>query len=110
MRRAGNTEEAEHVRHAEARRHGLGLVIGRVADSGPGIEQRHIPRLTERFYRVDNSRSRETGGTGLGLAIVKHVLTRHQATLEIESEPGAGSTFSALFPARRIKSVAKAAT
>ena len=81
-----------------------------VADSGPGIEPRHIPRLTERFYRVDHSRSRETGGTGLGLAIVKHVLTRHQATLEIESEPGKGSTFSAVFPARRIKSAAETAT
>jgi two-component system phosphate regulon sensor histidine kinase PhoR len=73
-----------------------------VDDSGPGIEARHIPRLTERFYRVDHSRSRETGGTGLGLAIVKHVLTRHQATLEIESEPGKGSCFSAVFPARRV--------
>jgi len=80
-----------------------------VADSGPGIEPRHIPRLTERFYRVDHSRSRETGGTGLGLAIVKHVLTRHQATLEIESEPGKGSCFSAVFPARRVKSPAEAA-
>jgi two-component system phosphate regulon sensor histidine kinase PhoR len=80
-----------------------------VADSGPGIEPRHIPRLTERFYRVDQSRSRETGGTGLGLAIVKHVLTRHQAMLEIDSEPGAGSTFSAVFPARRIKFPADAA-
>ena len=81
-----------------------------VSDSGPGIEPRHLPRLTERFYRVDHSRSRETGGTGLGLAIVKHVLTRHQATLEIESEPGKGSTFSAVFPARRIESAAAAAT
>jgi two-component system phosphate regulon sensor histidine kinase PhoR len=80
-----------------------------VADSGPGIEPRHIPRLTERFYRVDHSRSRETGGTGLGLAIVKHVLTRHQSTLEIESEPGKGSCFSAVFPARRVKSAADAA-
>jgi two-component system phosphate regulon sensor histidine kinase PhoR len=80
-----------------------------VADSGLGIEPRHIPRLTERFYRVDHSRSRETGGTGLGLAIVKHVLTRHQATLEIESEPGRGSCFSAVFPARRVKSAADAA-
>jgi len=80
-----------------------------VADSGPGIEPRHLPRLTERFYRVDRSRSRETGGTGLGLAIVKHVLTRHQAVLEIDSEPGAGSTFSAVFPARRVKSAADAA-
>jgi two-component system, OmpR family, phosphate regulon sensor histidine kinase PhoR len=77
-----------------------------VSDTGPGIEPRHIPRLTERFYRVDHSRSRETGGTGLGLAIVKHVLTRHQATLEIESEPGEGSRFSAVFPARRLKSAA----
>jgi two-component system phosphate regulon sensor histidine kinase PhoR len=74
-----------------------------VGDTGPGIEPRHIPRLTERFYRVDHSRSRETGGTGLGLAIVKHILTRHQATLEIESEPGKGSCFSAVFPARRVK-------
>lgn len=80
-----------------------------VSDSGPGIEPRHIPRLTERFYRVDQSRSRETGGTGLGLAIVKHVLTRHQAVLEIESEPGKGSRFAAVFPARRVRTAAEAA-
>ncbi len=80
-----------------------------VSDNGPGIEPRHIPRLTERFYRVDHSRSRETGGTGLGLAIVKHVLTRHQATLEIESELGKGSRFSAVFPARRVRPAADAA-
>jgi two-component system phosphate regulon sensor histidine kinase PhoR len=73
-----------------------------VQDSGIGIEPQHIPRLTERFYRVDRSRSRETGGTGLGLAIAKHALTRHQARLEIESTPGKGSTFSACFPARRL--------
>ena len=73
-----------------------------VADSGPGFESRHIPRLTERFYRVDNSRSRDTGGTGLGLAIVKHVLSRHQGQLEIESEPGKGSRFAAVLPARRV--------
>ena len=73
-----------------------------VSDTGPGIEARHIPRLTERFYRVDQSRSRETGGTGLGLAIVKHVLTRHQATLDVESEPGKGSCFSVVFPAQRV--------
>jgi len=72
-----------------------------VADSGPGIAPEHIPRLTERFYRVDRSRSRETGGTGLGLAIVKHALARHQGTLEIESRPGAGSRFTARFPAQR---------
>lgn len=73
-----------------------------VQDTGIGIEPQHIPRLTERFYRVDRSRSRETGGTGLGLAIAKHALTRHQARLEIESIPGKGSTFSACFPARRL--------
>lgn len=73
-----------------------------VQDSGIGIETKHLPRLTERFYRVDRSRSRETGGTGLGLAIVKHVLSRHQAQLEIVSEPGKGSRFSARFPADRL--------
>lgn len=73
-----------------------------VADSGIGIEAQHLPRLTERFYRVDRGRSRETGGTGLGLAIVKHVLERHQGRLEIRSEPGRGSTFSAVFPLRRV--------
>ena len=72
-----------------------------VRDSGIGIEPQHIPRLTERFYRVDRSRSRSTGGTGLGLSIVKHVLSRHQAHLEIDSEPGQGSTFRAVFPAAR---------
>jgi two-component system phosphate regulon sensor histidine kinase PhoR len=74
-----------------------------VTDTGEGIASEHIPRLTERFYRVDRSRSRETGGTGLGLAIVKHVLTRHGARLEIQSAPGKGSTFSAVFPAQRIQ-------
>ena len=73
-----------------------------VADTGIGIDAKHIHRLTERFYRVDRGRSRESGGTGLGLAIVKHVLERHQATLGIESRPGAGSTFRATFPARRL--------
>ncbi len=74
-----------------------------IEDTGIGLEARHIPRLTERFYRVDTSRSRDTGGTGLGLAIVKHILTRHQGRLEIDSEIGRGSTFSAVFPARRVK-------
>jgi two-component system phosphate regulon sensor histidine kinase PhoR len=73
-----------------------------VEDTGIGVEPRHIPRLTERFYRVDQGRSRDTGGTGLGLAIVKHALTRHQASLEVESEPGKGSVFRAVFPAQRI--------
>jgi two-component system phosphate regulon sensor histidine kinase PhoR len=61
-----------------------------------------VPRLTERFYRVDRGRSRESGGTGLGLAIVKHVLERHQARLVIESQPGRGSTFRVIFPAARV--------
>jgi two-component system phosphate regulon sensor histidine kinase PhoR len=73
-----------------------------VEDTGIGVESRHIPRLTERFYRVDHGRSRETGGTGLGLAIVKHVLTRHQASLEVESRLGEGSTFRAVFPPERL--------
>ena len=73
-----------------------------VKDDGIGIAPEHIPRLTERFYRVDRGRSRETGGTGLGLAIVKHVLSRHQGDLLIESEPATGSTFTACFPARRL--------
>jgi two-component system phosphate regulon sensor histidine kinase PhoR len=72
-----------------------------VQDSGIGIAAQHIPRLTERFYRVDRSRSRETGGTGLGLAIVKHIAMRHQARLEVTSEEGKGSTFTLVFPARR---------
>ncbi|MBX3640131.1 MAG: phosphate regulon sensor histidine kinase PhoR [Nitrosomonas sp.] len=73
-----------------------------VRDTGVGIEPQHIPRLTERFYRVDNSRSRETGGTGLGLAIVKHVLNRHQARLKITSEVGKGSEFCIQFPGKRL--------
>jgi two-component system phosphate regulon sensor histidine kinase PhoR len=73
-----------------------------VGDTGIGIESQHLPRLTERFYRVDRGRSREAGGTGLGLAIVKHVLERHQAKLEITSKAGLGSTFSVVFPPRRI--------
>ena len=73
-----------------------------VADTGIGIEARHIPRLTERFYRVDSGRSRESGGTGLGLAIVKHALTRHQAVLEVTSELGRGSEFRAVFSEGRI--------
>ncbi len=74
-----------------------------VSDTGIGIPAQHLPRLTERFYRVDRGRSRETGGTGLGLAIVKHVLTRHQAQLEITSTVGVGSRFMARFPAERVR-------
>ncbi|MCR4304149.1 MAG: phosphate regulon sensor histidine kinase PhoR [Gallionella sp.] len=78
-----------------------GQPVFSVQDSGIGIAPEHIPRLTERFYRVDRSRSRETGGTGLGLAIVKHIAIRHQAKLEISSEEGKGSTFALVFPVRR---------
>jgi two-component system phosphate regulon sensor histidine kinase PhoR len=73
-----------------------------VADTGPGIASEHLSRLTERFYRVDRSRSRDTGGTGLGLAIVKHIANRHQAQLIINSTPGQGSTFTLRFPKERI--------
>ncbi len=71
-----------------------------VTDTGIGIAPEHIPRLTERFYRVDSGRSRDTGGSGLGLAIVKHVLQRHGAQLSIESEEGRGSSFTCHFPSR----------
>ena len=73
-----------------------------VTDTGPGIASEHLARLTERFYRVDRSRSRDTGGTGLGLAIVKHIASRHQAQLLIESMPGKGSTFTLRFPKERL--------
>ncbi|MCU0971471.1 MAG: phosphate regulon sensor histidine kinase PhoR [Gammaproteobacteria bacterium] len=74
-----------------------------VQDTGEGIPAEHLPRLTERFYRVDVARSRRRGGTGLGLAIVKHVLQNHQARLEIESEVGRGSTFRCVFPPGRLE-------
>lgn len=95
------TPEGGEIALAWRERSGEGVFA--VTDTGEGIAAEHIPRLTERFYRVDRSRSRETGGTGLGLAIVKHVLTRHGARLEIQSTPGKGSTFSAVFPASRLQ-------
>jgi two-component system phosphate regulon sensor histidine kinase PhoR len=70
-----------------------------VADDGPGIARQHLPRLTERFYRVDRGRSRNAGGTGLGLAIVKHIVNRHRGHLSIESEEGVGATFRVWLPA-----------
>ncbi|MNQ90308.1 Phosphate regulon sensor protein PhoR [compost metagenome] len=73
-----------------------------VQDTGIGIPARHLPRLTERFYRVDRGRSRAVGGTGLGLAITKHIAMRHDAELLITSEPGKGSVFSLRFPPDRI--------
>jgi two-component system phosphate regulon sensor histidine kinase PhoR len=79
-----------------------GVPVFSVEDSGVGIDAHHLPRLTERFYRVDTGRSRASGGTGLGLAIVKHVLLRHEGQLEIESEVERGSVFRCHFPAGRI--------
>jgi len=81
---------------------GDGGVVLSVRDSGYGIPEAHLPRITERFYRVSNSRSRESGGTGLGLSIVKHVLNLHQARLEVESEVGRGSTFACHFGPQRV--------
>ncbi len=78
----------------------------KVRDTGPGIAKEHLPRLSERFYRVDGSRSRETGGTGLGLSIVKHVMQRHGGSLEIHSELGTGSEFSLIVPAVRVRAIA----
>ena len=80
-----------------------GRALIAVSDTGPGIAREHLPRLTERFYRVDGSRSRDTGGTGLGLSIVKHVVQRHGGSLEIDSEPGKGSRFRLLLPAGRVR-------
>jgi two-component system phosphate regulon sensor histidine kinase PhoR len=80
-----------------------------VSDTGPGIAREHLPRLTERFYRVDGSRSRDTGGTGLGLSIVKHVVQRHGGELDIQSEVGKGSCFRLVFPAPRVRTAASEA-
>ncbi len=75
-------------------------VLLSIVDDGPGIPRQHVPRLTERFYRVDTGRSRKAGGTGLGLAIVKHIVSRHRGVLAMESEEGKGSTFSVWLPAQ----------
>jgi two-component system phosphate regulon sensor histidine kinase PhoR len=77
----------------------LPLVYGKIRDFGVGIAEEHLPRLTERFYRVNVTQSRESGGTGLGLAIVKHILNRHKGRLGVESKPGKGSTFTVYLPA-----------
>ena len=74
-----------------------------VTDTGIGIAREHLSRLVERFYRVDGSRSRDTGGTGLGLSIVKHVVQRHGGEIDIQSEPSQGSTFKLIFPAARVR-------
>jgi len=86
-----------HVRVSLAAKDGMVSVA--VRDEGEGIPREAIPRLTERFYRVDVKRSREKGGTGLGLAIVKHIVNRHNGRLQIESEAGVGSTFTVILPA-----------
>jgi two-component system phosphate regulon sensor histidine kinase PhoR len=75
-----------------------GMVFASVSDAGEGIAREAIPRLTERFYRVDVPRTRERAGTGLGLAIVKHIINRHRGRLHVESTPGTGSTFTVLLP------------
>ena len=85
-----------------------GAGVFTVTDDGPGIAPEHLPRITERFYRVDRSRSRETGGTGLGLSIVKHVVQRHQGELIIHSQPGQGSSFCIQFPAGRVRTAPSA--
>ena len=82
-----------------------GAAVLEVEDTGIGVDEHHLPRLTERFYRVDKARSREVGGTGLGLAIVKHVLMRHDATLEVRSQLDVGSTFICRFPASRLEAI-----
>jgi two-component system phosphate regulon sensor histidine kinase PhoR len=74
-------------------------IVATVQDHGPGIRREHLPRLTERFYRVDPARSRESGGTGLGLAIVKHIVERHRGALEIKSTLGVGTSVTVRFPA-----------
>ena len=96
---AEGTVSVEVRRVAEAEAAGWragkdGAVVVSVADRGAGIPREHLPRLTERFYRVDKARSRELGGTGLGLAIVKHIVNRHRGALTIDSTPGEGSTFT----------------
>jgi two-component system phosphate regulon sensor histidine kinase PhoR len=79
-----------------------------VADHGPGIAREHLPRLTERFFRVEPARSRQLGGTGLGLAIVKHILRRHRGHLALDSEPGLGTTASVYLPVSTAPSASQA--
>jgi two-component system phosphate regulon sensor histidine kinase PhoR len=93
---------------AEASTGGDFEAVLRVRDYGPGIAPEHLPRLTERFYRVDVGESRALGGTGLGLSLVKHILNRHRGRLLIESTPGAGATFSASLPLAPLRKVATA--
>ena len=98
MQVAGHLEEEEwrHIGNDKRARDGQGVIT--VVDHGPGIAAEHLPRLTERFYRVDTTASRAKGGTGLGLALVKHIVARHRGRLSIESELGKGATFAVSLP------------
>jgi two-component system phosphate regulon sensor histidine kinase PhoR len=98
------TPEGGHIRITWRVRDHEGWIT--VIDNGIGIASEHLPRITERFYRVDRGRSRAAGGTGLGLAIVKHVMNRHQGRIEVHSQPGKGSQFSLVFPASRVHAAA----
>lgn len=102
------TPEGGRIDVRWALRRSDGCAVFEVRDTGIGIAREHLPRLTERFYRVDGSRSRDTGGTGLGLAIVKHVVQRHGGELQIESEPGKGSVFRLVLPALRVRAPVRA--
>jgi two-component system phosphate regulon sensor histidine kinase PhoR len=95
-----HTPESGHVSLTWRSEDGAGELI--VRDDGDGIAEEHLPRLTERFFRVDRGRAREDGGVGLGLAIVKHILQRHDARLEISSVLGQGSEFRCCFPPSRV--------
>jgi two-component system phosphate regulon sensor histidine kinase PhoR len=95
---AGNRVTITLDRHPRDPGLRLPAVVVRVGDTGPGIDPLHVPRLTERFYRVDTHRSRQMGGTGLGLAIVKHIVNRHRGRLRISSTPGEGSEFTVILP------------
>jgi len=96
--------------HLPGLRRAKAMIAVAVADHGEGIAREHLPRLTERFYRVDAARSRDLGGTGLGLAIVKHVVNRHRGSLEIESVPGEGSVFTVYLPAEEAAAGLRAAS
>ena len=104
------SDAADIRAHLPGLRRAKAMIAVAVADRGEGIAREHLPRLTERFYRIDDARSRDLGGTGLGLAIVKHVVNRHRGSLEIESTPGEGSIFTVYLPAEEAMSGLKAAS
>jgi two-component system phosphate regulon sensor histidine kinase PhoR len=108
-RENGEVRVALRQMAATGRRSPETLILASVKDDGEGIPPEAIPRLTERFYRVDVKRSRERGGTGLGLAIVKHIVNRHNGRMQIESRPGEGSTFTIILPVSK-KQAAEAVT